>query len=288
MSRALPEWLDRIEADALLREPSRLRERLDALDRLELYADGADAPALQARLQARRSELESINQRLYADLRRDLRAGRNAFAPWIEALEPSPGGDGYDYRDDLVSGILALDEPANAGPLPPDMVFYQPTPARHVFDLVRRAKLGDDDVLVDLGAGLGIVPLLVAMTTGARTVGVEREEAYVDASRRCAEHLGVSRTSFECADAREADLTQGTLFYLYTPFTGSVMRSVLDALRAEAARRALRIATFGPCTRVVAAEPWLRGDTGVGEDRVALFEVSGFGGGRDAVGPRRA
>lgn len=275
MPRALHEWMAHIEADASLREPARMRERLDALDRLELHAESIDDAPLLARLESLRSALEAANRRLYASLREDIRAGRHAFAPWVDALEASPDGDGYDYRDDLVSGVLALDEPEDAAPLPPEMVFYQPTPARHVFDLIRRARLGGDDLVLDLGSGLGIVPLLVAMASGTRTIGIEREAAYVDAARRCAQRLGVSRASFECIDAREADLSRGTLFYLYTPFTGGVMRSVLDALRHEAERRSFRVATFGPCTRVVAGESWLRAEAGVATDRVALFEAGG-------------
>ena len=271
MSALLHEWIARAEADTSLREPSRLRERLDALDRLELHAEGlADTESL-ARVASLRTALEAVNHRLYADLREGIRQGRPVFAPWLDTLESSPDGAGYDYRDDLVSGVLALDEPGEAMPLPPEMVFYQPTPARHVFDLIRRTGLGGDDMVVDLGSGLGIVPLLIASSTPAHAVGVECEAAYVEASRRGAQDLGISRVSFECADAREADLSRGTWFYLYTPFTGSVMRNVLDALRCEASRRSFGVATFGPCTAIVAAESWLHGPVETSEDRVALF-----------------
>ena len=256
-----------------MREPLRLRERLDVLDRLELHAEGNDDAQLQARAEVLRASLEAINGRLYAALRQDMRQGRNAFAPWIDALEPAPAGDGYDYRDDLVSGVLALDEPDEVAPLPPEMVFYQPTPARHIFELIRRAALGERDVVMDLGAGLGIVPMLVAMATAARAIGVEREAAYVDAARQCARNLGIARASFECRDAREADFSAATLFYLYTPFTGEVMRSVLDAIRQEAAGRPVRIASFGPCTQVLAAESWLRADGTSGRESLALFRA---------------
>lgn len=271
MSLALHEWIACVEADASLREPARLRERLEVLDRLELYGEGTDDPIMLARIDARRTALEALNRALYADMRQAIRAGRNAFAPWIDALEPLPGGDGYDFRDDLVSGVLDLDEPGDAEPLPRDMVFYQPTPARHVFDLIRRARLDAGDVVVDLGSGLGIVPMLIAIASGARAIGIERQAPYVEASRRCAQRLEVRRSSFRCIDARDADVASGTLFYLYTPFTGSVMRNVLDMLRCEAERRPLRVATFGPCTSVVAGEAWLHGDAPVSAERVALF-----------------
>jgi len=220
MSRVLLEWIAGIEGDASLREPMRLRERLVALDRLELHAQSSGDADLLARAEVLRADLEEINRRLYAALRQSIREGQNAFAPWIDALEVRPEGDGYDYRDDLVSGVLALDEPDDVAPLPPEMVFYQPTPARHIFELIRRAALGERDVVMDLGSGLGIVPMLVATTTAARAVGVEREAAYVHTARRCAQNLGVVRASFECRDAREADFSAATLFYLYTPFTG--------------------------------------------------------------------
>ena len=273
MSRALREWLDHVEGDALLREPLRLRERLDAMDRMELLEEQIGDRQLTARVGHLRDALEAINQQLYGELRQAIRQGRNAFAPWIDTLESEPCGDSYDYRDELVSGVLAFDEPGDVEPLPPEMVFYQPTPARHVFDLIRRTRLDERDVLVDLGSGLGIVPLLVAIATGARTVGVERSTAYVAAARACARRLGLERASFECIDARRADCSQGTLFYLYTPFTGEVMRTVLATLRREAEQRPLRVATFGPCTHVLAAEPWLRAIGDTQAERLALFSA---------------
>src|ERR1700741_2905171 len=103
----------------------RLRERLDVLDRLELHAQSSGDTELLARAEAVRVSFEAINRALYAALRRDIRGGKNVLAPWIDALEATPEGDGYDDRDDLVSGVLALDEPDDVAPLPPEMVFYQ-------------------------------------------------------------------------------------------------------------------------------------------------------------------
>ena len=47
--------------------------------------------------------------------------------------------------------------------MPPEMVAYQPTPARHAFDMIGRAGLREGDVLFDLGAGLGHVSMLAAI-----------------------------------------------------------------------------------------------------------------------------
>lgn len=267
------DWISRAEADASLREPMHLRERIEVLDRLEWLAESSADPELLARADALRRKFEEINRRLYDALRLGIRAGQHVFAPWIDMLEPMPAGDGYDYRDDLLSGVLALDEPDEVAPLPPEMVFYQPTPARHIFELIHRAELNEHDVVMDLGSGLGIVPLVVAAATAARAIGIEREATYVHAARRCAGNLGVARASFECRDARDADISIATVLYLYTPFTGEVMRTVLDAIRREAGRRPLRVVTFGPCTRVVAAEPWLRAHGHADSESLVLFRA---------------
>jgi hypothetical protein len=268
--------LERLEQDRSLDDPARLRERLDALDRLELCViDGED----QGRAEALRAKLEAVNEALYRQLRDAIRqgAGAEALSRW---MEPQPGdavgeaqhADGYDYLDELVSGVLQFGQPDDADiEQPSEMVFYQPTPARHVFDLIRRVELTACDVLVDLGSGLGHVPLLAAIGSPAQCIGVERESAYVDCFRRSAEALNIARATCVRQDAREADLSSGTVFYLYTPFTGTVMRTVLDRLRREAAGRRIRIATYGPCTTVISAEPWLEVVGAMDVRRVALF-----------------
>jgi hypothetical protein len=151
------------------------------------------------------------------------------------------------------------------------MVFYQPTPARHVFDVIGRTALTERDVLVDLGSGLGHVPLLASICTNARCIGIELEPAYVDCARRCACALDLSNASFFRQDAREADFSSGTVFYLYTPFTGAILRTVLDSLRREAAAREIRVCTYGPCTRTIAEEPWLKVVGSLQAGRAALF-----------------
>lgn len=62
---------------------------------------------------------------------------------------------------------------------------------------------------------------------------------------------------FVQGDARAADLSDGTVFYCYASFTGTILRDVLNLLRDEALRREIRICTFGPCTPAVAKEQWL-------------------------------
>lgn len=279
MSDALRTLVEALESGRALGVPQRLRERIEALDRLDALLPMAGEGALLQRARTIQQRLEEVNALQFEAIRQAIRCGggRDALrSGWQAGDDAAPCyGDAYDWRDELVGGVLPFGEPDEAAALPPEMVFYQPTPARHVFDLLDRLALTAADVLVDLGAGLGHVPLLAAICTKACCIGIEIEPAYVRSARACAQALQLANAQFVQGDAREADFATGSVFYLYTPFTGSVLRSVLDALRGEAGRRAFRVASFGPCTAVLAAEPWLASDAAPASDRVAIFRTLG-------------
>jgi Histone methylation protein DOT1 len=288
---ALRELVNELDADGLLSELSRFRERCEVLERLDAYAlkkDAAIAGEEPEHGELWRSatvlcdKLENTNEKFFEALRDEIRcgAGAKALLPWVrsgsEGNERSCGqaGESYDYLDELVQGVLRFAAPGDAiHALAAEMVAYQPTPARHIFDLIRRLQLSERDVLMDLGAGIGQVPLLAAICTNARTVGIELEKAYVRCARQSAADLNLRKVSFIQQDAREADLSNGTVFYLYSPFQGMMLREVLDLLRQEAARRAIRVCTFGPCTPTVEAEPWLEPLGSLEHGRIAIFHA---------------
>ncbi len=269
--RSLVEELDR---DRSLDEPERLRCRVEALERLEAFLidEPASSNEIHERAQRIRARLEATNSGLYQSIRREIQrgAGRDALLRWAQNAE-RPQGDGYDYLDELVLGVLQFEGPsAVAGP-GAEMVFYQPTPARHIFDLIARTGLTERHVVVDLGSGLGHVPLLVSICTSARSIGIELEPTYIDCARQSAEGLNLHNVEFLQQDARAADFSVGTVFYLYTPFNGSILRDVLASLRREADRRPIRVCTYGPCTATIAEEPWLEATGAVAADRIAVF-----------------
>jgi SAM-dependent methyltransferase len=178
----------------------------------------------------------------------------------------------YDYLDELISGVLQFEEPSpEIVQLELEMVSYQPTPARHIFDLIRRAALTERDFLIDLGSGLGHVTLMAAICSCANCTGIEVEPSYGDCARKSARSLNLNNARFIQGDARAAHLSSGTVFYLYTPFNGAILRDVLNSLRQEAARREIRICTFGPCAPVVAEEPWLSALGPLEIERLAVF-----------------
>ena len=138
------------------------------------------------------------------------------------------------------------------------MVPYQPTPVRHILHLLKAIPFSTGDLFVDLGSGLGHVPLLVSMMTGIRSLGIEVEAAYAVSAQQCAESLNLSHVRFASQDARLADLSSGTVFYLYSPFKGSILSDVLRALEIESSRRPIVICSLGPCTHTIARETWLK------------------------------
>ena len=170
------------------------------------------------------------------------------------------------------------------------MVFYQPTPVRHIRYLIAATALAEDDFFVDVGSGLGHVSVLVSMVTGARSVGIEVQASYVASARECAQSLHLSRVRFIPQDAREADLSRGTVFYLYSPFNGSILTGVLSALRMESTRRSIKICSLW------ALHPYsCEGDMAEGGHnarygahyRVRLSMSSGVRGGSQRAFPRR-
>lgn len=268
--------LDEMLQDRTWRDPGKLARRLEWQEQLEswlFHAGDGLSPSMRPRYEALLEELETVNDQLYRSLREAIRHGQGAvqLLHWATVLPRQDDEERYGPLDALIGGVLDLAEPAQDQGLEPEMVFYQPTPACQIFDFMARASIGAGDVVVDLGAGLGHVTLLTAICTPARCVGIERQAAYVASARACAQTLRLPHAEFVEQDVRHADLSQGTVFYLYTPFTGGLLRKVLDMLKSEAARRPIRLCTLGPCTEVVTGEPWLTTREAWDRQHVAVF-----------------
>jgi hypothetical protein len=282
MENALASLIGELEQNRSLDELRHLRQRIEVLDDLDAYLpDGQPiGTALHHRARAIYTELESVNFRLYEAIRRDIQrgAGRGRLLEWIPDWNGAANlvnCRGYDYLDELISGVLQFEDPsAEVVQLESEMVSYQPTPARHIFELIGRTALTERDFLIDLGSGLGHVTLMASICTSASCTGIELEPSYVDCARKSARSLNLNNVRFIQCDARTADLSDGTVFYLYTPFNGAILRDVLNSLRREAVKREIRICTFGPCTQVVAEVQWLSIIGALETERIAVFRSS--------------
>lgn len=180
---------------------------------------------------------------------------------------------GYDYADQFLNGVL-LRQPLPEGALPtdPDMVFYQQTPARIILELAAHHPWSKEDRFYDIGSGLGHVPVLLHLLQEVKTTGVEIDPAYCDYARHCAAELGLHEVIFQCADARQTDMRDGTVFFMYTPFRGNMHQQVLEKLRETAQNHPISLYTYGPCTFETDAAPWLRRITPGNCDEFTLTE----------------
>ncbi len=284
MTSELHNLIKQLEADPSLFDPDQLRKRIEALDALDENFGTPDANTsldgmpVVASANSLRAKLESANAAIYQSIHDQIQHGGPPLLllHWIDQCgdnENSPHpGLAYDPLDELISGILKAREPdVTPLPSPPEMVFYQPTPARHILQLIRLSGLSASDTLIDLGSGLGHVPILASILTGAKCIGIEAEGAYVNGSRDCAAALHLNRVRFIHENASEANLAGGTVFYLYTPFTGNTLKTVLQNLHDIRKERVITISTLGPCTPTVAAESWLAPLTIPDPNQITIF-----------------
>jgi len=272
--------IEAIAGDTALYEERNVALRAEALEQIDvelidriagMRAEPHPPAGLQAvldRAEQVRRELEGVDAALFTRIRTRIRAGVCRGPAFLRLLRAYFGRDlgtargqqalGYDSLDLFVNGLFGIREvPAETCAREPEMVAYQKTPARVIIELAVRACLTPADVFYDLGSGLGQVPILVHLLSSATSHGVEIEPAFCELARACAATLGLTQVTIHNVDARTADYSAGNVFYLYTPFEGAVLRTVLERLREVALGRNITVAAYGPCVAEVARQDWL-------------------------------
>jgi SAM-dependent methyltransferase len=147
-------------------------------------------------------------------------------------------------RDAAFERMLGIDGSGQAATLGGELVGYNPSGVAPIVRAVIEAPIGAEDVFVDLGSGLGKVTALVHLLTGARACGVELQPALASEARARAADLALD-LSYVAEDARLAELAQGTVFFLYLPFTGATLAAVIERLRLEAGKRPIVVCALG-------------------------------------------
>ncbi len=93
---------------------------------------------------------------------------------------------------------------------------YVPTPHDVVERMLTLAKVGKDDVVVDLGSGDGRLVIAAAKQHGARGIGIDIDPARIAEATTNAQQAGVAnRVEFRQQDALQADVSQATVVTLY-------------------------------------------------------------------------
>jgi len=160
-------------------------------------------------------------------------------------------------RDAVVEGHLDIDGSASSAAPGADLVGYHASGVASIVRMSIEVPVTEDDVFVDLGSGLGKVVLLTHLLTGATARGIELQSDLVERARRAAARLDLD-VRFVHADVRVvvgAELDDGTVFFLYAPFTGAVLGDVVQRLHTVASRRPIVVCALGVDLERVAS--WL-------------------------------
>jgi methylase of polypeptide subunit release factors len=215
-------------------------ECLRAIERGEIAH--AECNALRHRVTNLRESLVLRDDVLFADTRGAIRSGLLRGETLERLLAECP----REERDSFVERLLGVaHRPLEHTALDDDSIDYVPSGIESIVHAVRSAPVTPNDVFVDLGSGLGKVALLAHLLTGARCLGIDIQPALVaHANARAAEFV-LDRVTFVTGDASDVDFSEGTVFYLYLPFTGAKLESVMRKLEAIASVRGIVVCALG-------------------------------------------
>lgn len=162
-----------------------------------------------------------------------------AFRAALSAVPPAA-------RDAWVDRALNIDPLHADGPdLPRGCVPYLPCDVDVLLRMIEAAAVTADDVFVDIGAGIGRAAALVHLLTGAPAIGVEVQAGLAAEARALAARLRLDRLTVIEGDARDRveAIADGTVFFLYCPFSGARLERLVDALMSITRGRPIRICT---------------------------------------------
>ena len=263
-----------IEENGALFETTNFTGRADAIDfidfhiidRMEGLYQHYDAMALlRQRAEKLKRKMEIIDADLFGQIREKIRTGVYTTSSFKEMIRyylgsyfDEPVQAGYDHLDTFINGILSDDAiPETTTEPEAEMVFYQKTPARIIFELTALAALNRDDIFYDIGSGLGQAVILVHLLCECTARGIEYEPAFCEYAKTSSANLNLFRVEFTNANALQSDYSEGTVFFLYTPFVEKMLQDLLDILQNESRKRPVSVFTYGPCSSFVARQRWL-------------------------------
>ena len=130
--------------------------------------------------------------------------------------------------------------------------------------MLKLARVGQDDVVYDLGSGDGRIVILAAQEYGAKGVGIELDPPLVEVSRQVARDAQLDhKVTFIEGDLFTADISKATVVTLFLSLT--VNRQLEEKLRRE----------LKPGTRVVSHQfpigDWKPDETVRAPDGTDLF-----------------
>ncbi len=164
---------------------------------------------------------------------------------------------------DIRYGINTYTRPGVLAPaLEEDQVGYYPVSYGALKIIGRKVALTSDDVVYDLGCGMGRALCMFARSPLRACIGIELDPILASRARRNAARLRGRRTPILIheADATNGRFDDGTVYFLYNPFGAASMKRWLAQLRRSLseAPRTIRIIYANPVKDDVLADcGWL-------------------------------
>ena len=213
--------IETIGNEQALFEEVNFEKRAEAIDILEFHIldtieglfqkeyQNEDLKLLKVQADLLKENLQNIDKKLFLRLREELRKANDKksifreiishyLGDWIRKIGQL-GKIGYDNFDVFVNNLLPAFSPIKPEALmpgEPEMVFYQKTPARIVFEMGELIGTESKEIFFDLGSGLGQVVILLNLITGITAKGVEIESEYCGYANECALQLNLSDVEF--------------------------------------------------------------------------------------------
>lgn len=127
---------------------------------------------------------------------------------------------------------------------------YEGTPYRVIKDILHYLKPTKDDVVYDIGAGYGRFCLYGALTTPATFKGIEIAGERHEKAQKIKDKFQIRNLEFLNLGATEAEMSDGTMFYMFNPFYPSGFRA-----QATVEASLYRVSKKHPITIVTSCMP---------------------------------
>lgn len=129
--------------------------------------------------------------------------------------------------------------------------------------LIAALHPGPEDVFYDIGCGMGRILCLMARVPVKKCVGIELLEPLCEIARRNASTLRGRKTPIEivCQDAARADLSDGTIYFMFNPFGEQTLRDTLKNITEsiQAKPRSVLLVYYNPtCQHVLEHSAFFR------------------------------
>jgi len=204
------------------------RAFVDAMLRLHWGREGSDHHALTAL----RVALLAAAARVHEGLRLRIAGGELRGA----ALRALFDAQAVDARDHFVEEVLGIAYPPLDEAVPePELVTYCPSGYDEIVHAFEVTRLAPGERFLDIGSGAGKSVLLATLLHGAVGFGIERDADVFELSRVAATELAAD-ACFTHDDARTAPLVPADVVFMYVPFTGTTLASVMTRLLAAPPR----------------------------------------------------